>query len=532
MTERERIRNIELKLLTKAHCDSKVVEALRTNLFRLSNVGFRKFQSDSNMPDASQAIACLADAIHYDENDDTPIERIHEYITSIKQIGDTSVFGEVYSASLLDQQGAFVYKIAKRGDLTHETTVGFLALNPLRKVTPHFMQTYTSFFCSPPVGNSSEAWCTHSGQQVRYLVVENIVNGISLRKFIETASPERVFLVLLMIYNALLVAQRTCKFIHNDLHYENVMVQTHSTPQVVPYYNESKKPLWLSTFDVPKIIDFGYAAFMHDGEWLHAFNYQYKNPNYLFDFYKLLCFAGEAAFIARRFDTMQMLQTMFDYFHEGSLVNRIKQRSNDRNDYYEIRGHTNDTPVNFVRYLEKQFMPIIRSKISYDSKRTMQSETIAHFASLIMTNSQLNRLSDYMYLYQKLPSMSSSMQYIAKQKLSTFSLSKFLKSDLGYSYFDKQMKSLYSYDPTKFNIDIVRKFVENWFTLQVLGERLTLIRDALELHPEVEIDTFELYKDNFNALLANYEEYIVAIEERLRVAPSRELKALYSTLVN
>ena len=527
------IQQKELRLLQSAHCDERIVSALKVNLFRLTNVGFSKLQRNPQHkveePDASEAIACLADAIHYD-HDETPYDQIHEYITNIKRIGESSAYGAVYSATLLGEKDAFAYKVAEHGDLTHETAVGFLAVNPLRKITQHFMQTYTSFFCSPPIGNSGQTWCSAVGKQVRYLVVENIVGGISLRKFVETYSTDRVILALLMVYNALLVAQRSCKFIHNDLHYENVMVQTYSEPQLVPYYNESKKPLWLSTLDVPKIIDFGFAAFMHDGEWLHPFPYEYKNPNYLFDFYKLLAFCGQAALLSNRTDTFNALDKMFAYFNEGSLKERIVRRTRDKNDYYEFRSGTLNNPVDFVRYVEKQFLPILRSKLSYNTDMTMRQTSVAQFAKLIMTNSQINRLTDYMYLYNRLPSMSPDMQYIAKQKLATFSMVKFLESNMGYSYFANEIRKLQPYDVTDLSFDRVRQFVSNWTSAQLLRSRLQLVSDALVIHEDIDVTTFDEYINQFNELLVNYDHYIDAIERKLQVAPTRELKALYSII--
>jgi len=527
--EQHRIKKIELDLLTRVHCDSKVLDTFRTNLFRLGNIGFSKLQRNT---EASTGIACLADAIHYDENDDTPIERIHEYITSISRLDDgTSVFGEVYSATLLNQKNAFIYKVAKRGDLTHETAVGFLALNPLRKVTPHFMQTYTSFFCSPPVAGQPQVWCTDSGEQVRYLVAENIVDGIPLRKFLATGTTERIVLCLLMTFDGLLVAQRACKFIHNDLHCENVMVQTHREAQSIPYYTESAKPLWLSTLDVPKIIDFGYAAFMHDGQWLHAFPKKFSNPNYLFDMYKLICFCGEEALRIKRMDVLAIFEKMFAYFNEGTLKNRIVRRLYDKKDYYEIKSSRN-SPIDFIRYLEKEFQSILRSHISYTpSGNSMHTESAMQFARLIMTNSDLNRLSDYMYLQEKLPSMSPHLQYLAKQKLSAFSLTKFLESDMGYPYFDTELKKLHSYTSTDLSIATAKQFVTDWFATQLITTRLKVVRDALELHPDISIDTFEMYKNQLNSLLDNYDDYLDAMEKQLRIKPSRELNTLYTQIV-
>ncbi len=140
----------------------------------------------------------------------------------------------------------------------HEVTVGYF-LNHLRKDgNLNFMYVYTPFYCS--VGKEL---CTSTnvnklttcaffefiqGKSIRQTMKENCRNnvGVMNTEFIK---------IFLQIVLALADAQAYCKFVHYDLHSENVIIHTSEEPKTITYKHIGYK--LKNVKQIPIIIDYG-----------------------------------------------------------------------------------------------------------------------------------------------------------------------------------------------------------------------------------------------------------------------------------
>lgn len=149
----------------------------------------------------------------------------------------------------------FVIKTPKPTfNVAHEASIGLSVANPLRELTPCFMYTYTYSHCSTPsyIGNTVVSWCESNGPG--YTVLEYIP-GKSIKEAASTLSVGELDKVLKLLFESLKIAYSKYRFIHGDLHYENVMVRDMGKEIKVEIGDVS-----VVTRYVPQIIDFGFSS--------------------------------------------------------------------------------------------------------------------------------------------------------------------------------------------------------------------------------------------------------------------------------
>lgn len=207
----------------------------------------------------------------------SPTKDFPELIVKSKEISGKNVHGvvSIVTIKLKDNYYDMVLKYGKHEDkdletVLHEVSVGFV-LNHLRSTgNINFMYVYNAFYCS--VGKKI---CSTSKDTTTCAFFE-LVKGKSIAALIK----ERFifdhfnhFLELfLQIVLALCDAQVYCKFIHYDLHDENILISKLDKPETITYQYAGYKLNDVKY--IATIIDYGNSivqSFIDKKLYLHAF---------------------------------------------------------------------------------------------------------------------------------------------------------------------------------------------------------------------------------------------------------------------
>ena len=371
---------VEAIMVENTRClnaNPEIVDGVRLRIFDLDTEELSELTGSpqSLISDIHADIACAVDSIIYpgSQGGVSPImrERIRNWFTYLKQIGDTSAEGYALLSSFTDDTELFVMKSPRKldsDDLIHEAFIGFLGLNYLRKIVPNFMYVYGYAQCSPPVLDNKQpiTWCSSSEPAVSYLISENIRNSRTIKEFVADpdVTVDDLLNVLWQVWNALNVAYKTYGYTHYDLHYGNILVRDFGRPIAVPYYgigeNGNAAVGWLVSRYVAYIIDYGYSRIEVDGVGFGKIGLESAgiNPNEafpMFDTYKQIGFQAEAILRATNFnptgtnrEKLDLLQRLYDFFGEGSIVARVRTRLKGQ-DWYNAN-------IKFANITHNQYM--------------------------------------------------------------------------------------------------------------------------------------------------------------------------------
>jgi hypothetical protein len=385
MTQDKRVRansqhQVERYLVERGSCSS--MNPVIMDDFRL-----RLFSIDSNKLDAELAttrsldasihdnLACAVDAIIY--NDKVPgtfspsqRERIRNWFPTIKQIGAESVEGYALKTSFTPTGNLFVMKTPRsleKDELVHEALVGFYALNKLRHILPNYMYVYGFVYCSAPAIERKEVatWCSSSGHSVSYLITENIQNAMPIGEFIvdPNTAPLDFLTVFYQLINALNLAYKSYGYTHYDLHTGNIMIRKYSQIIAIPFLGTNNQINgYIATSNVPYIIDYGYSRITVGGigfgkVGLEGAGIEGQRPFAMYDTYKILGFLGEKLYTKPRtihYAPMAvLLEKLFSFFGEGTLLSRVERRLNAKRDWYgapeQYRNLDHDDYITWLR---------------------------------------------------------------------------------------------------------------------------------------------------------------------------------------
>ena len=195
------------------------------------------------------------------------------------------------------------YEMDKELNMLHELTVG-LILNELVTLTPNFMFVYGGFLCRVPLsGNPSvtkvEAnyrfsdLCSDNSSRntTTCMIVELVQNAQSFNNFVkESANPTNpnrinindVYKAYMQVVFSLAIAYEKFRFIHADLHSENVMVTKLTTPIRLVYTIGGVNYTIDNVRYVAKIIDYGFARLNYNGQRFDQCNYGQDGKGYTY----------------------------------------------------------------------------------------------------------------------------------------------------------------------------------------------------------------------------------------------------------
>jgi hypothetical protein len=155
-----------------------------------------------------------------------------------------------------------------------EGVIGLIAINQLRKILPTFVWTYGFTKCSAPIYNTKgDIILSACDEYVKFpkklvqeekgeyigLITEKI-DGQSLESFIKNKlmTEEHFLSTLLLIIYSLQEAYKRFKFVHRDLHLENIIMRDLNKTSYVKIPGTNK---YINTFKaIPTIFDFGMSS--------------------------------------------------------------------------------------------------------------------------------------------------------------------------------------------------------------------------------------------------------------------------------
>jgi hypothetical protein len=233
--------------------------------------------------------------------------KVRHYLENLRQIGCESVEGCALLTDIRPHgKNLFITKVPRRNeprarfDQIHEYFIGAFGTNSLRSKIPNFSFIMGIFQCSPPyLDNKTLTFCQNNvaGNQINYIMYENVTNSITLQDFIIGGCTFEEYLnVLVQLVLAIDLAYREFDFTHFDFHTQNVLIRELPQQILIPYESGYLRTKYIAT-----IIDYGRSHIKYNG---NNFGYDlieggiYPNKSYpMFDIYKLLMFSlADAAF--------------------------------------------------------------------------------------------------------------------------------------------------------------------------------------------------------------------------------------------
>lgn len=196
---------------------------------------------------------------------------ITRFLTGLRLIGTQGVGGTALLGKFRMNLELIVAKFSYDSSTLHEYFMGLACLNKLRKYTPGFAYVLGGFQCAPlQLYNAKgvmNTFCQSAYDNVNYVIYEKI-DGSSLEDYIATSNTVEIqnvrkskFLVyFIQILFTLQIAQERNRFVHNDLHQQNIILRKLRTFMWVKY-TINKKDYYVVTDRIPTIIDYGRSAF-------------------------------------------------------------------------------------------------------------------------------------------------------------------------------------------------------------------------------------------------------------------------------
>jgi hypothetical protein len=212
-------------------------------------------------------------------------------------------------SKLLDSENSIIsFKYDDNWSTLHEGIVGLFVGNQIRKIIPTFIWTFGFTECNLPIYGKNKKIITTCNKKVKFEKdTENIENkeyigiitekidGISLEEWIlsNNYNEEDLYRTILIIFNSLVIAYENFKFVHYDLHTDNIMMRKLKEPS----YVKIDENIYIKTPGsfLPTIFDFGLSCFEYKNQKYGNFEFPElgidpMNANLGVDFVKLMSF--------------------------------------------------------------------------------------------------------------------------------------------------------------------------------------------------------------------------------------------------
>lgn len=156
--------------------------------------------------------------------------------------------------------------------ILYEYFIGTIGINKLRSLIPNFTYTLAIFKSNPlhiEEDKTISSDVLHNDSDTRYYVVYEKIKGISIDEYIKNMTDkggdgDKLINYIIQIAFSLVIAQREIGFVHYDLHTDNIILRTLSSPKVVDYDIDGIT-YRIETDAIPTIIDYGFSHFVHEG---------------------------------------------------------------------------------------------------------------------------------------------------------------------------------------------------------------------------------------------------------------------------
>jgi hypothetical protein len=332
--------------------NGKMGKSITTQLEDIKPDKLKKLLTDDFYdPSVMEAAICEASSIYLDKEGLAVNERLREWISGLKQIGDESGTGYAMLADFGEESlvskavGAFVIKVPRSvvdsDELIHETFIAIKALNGMRKILPNFAEIFGMFRCSPPfidpISKQVVGWCDSlSKRAVTYSIYENVSPNTSFGKVIEQGVTPFKFMKLYMQFLlSLRPAFIKYRFTHYDAHDENLLRKKSSKGDISIPYESPDGPIYLQDEDgdIVTFIDYGMSHialnvttpdgktelvhYGHIGRSAPLNNYSiYRDRGHpMHDCYKLLAYCLKSMYNKNK-PTYELIAPLFQFFNK------------------------------------------------------------------------------------------------------------------------------------------------------------------------------------------------------------------------
>lgn len=200
----------------------------------------------------------------------------------------------LYKQNQNERQENFEYALQE--ELRREFYLGVIEINKLRNKIPNFCMVYAMFSCGRPfITENNIVLCDQEKYQNIYTIYEE-VKGIVFSDFIHEKVSTKSYSkdlvsIFAQIYLALYTAYEECKFVHNDLSMNNIIIKELDSSKIQTYKYKDNVISIRSKY-IPVIIDYGRSSVEIQNNYYGKadleFTDVYKNYSRLiYDFYKI-----------------------------------------------------------------------------------------------------------------------------------------------------------------------------------------------------------------------------------------------------
>jgi len=173
-------------------------------------------------------------------------------------------------------------------NILHELTVGIM-LNKLREKIPNFMYTLGGFLCSPPSQDSGLNvnsnvkydynfinFCLHSKvDKLKIMMLNEVIPAkYNFNEYLQKHNDRKkeICAILIQLFYALYIAYKEFKFVHGDLHQENVLiVKTTDSTTITIEMDDGETFQIKNVKRIPVIIDYGFSSIYYNKKRLAPF---------------------------------------------------------------------------------------------------------------------------------------------------------------------------------------------------------------------------------------------------------------------
>lgn len=321
--------------LTIQTCPSEVLNFYANSVDNIDSTRLRAIaQQDLGQAEIQKTIGCIVQGIGYlDQSGNTEV--IKKYFRNLRMIGKESVEGNAFLTDFKDAKDMFVIKAAKdanKDTMIHEVIVGLYGTNKLRSLIPNFAYIYGGFSCTSPLIENGQLldWCSKDGNNVHYVIYENINDSVSLEKYLYTATPQEFLDVYMQLVYSLKIANEACDYTHYDLHSNNILIRRMNDLKYIKYGDN-----YILTRDIATIIDYGYSHIQYNGEHFGKSNlvkysvFPYRSWIF-YDVYRVLMSCAQIASSIYRIDMLRVIEPLFRFFNKtDALEDAVREQASE-----------------------------------------------------------------------------------------------------------------------------------------------------------------------------------------------------------
>ena len=226
-----------------------------------------------------QEITCLINSLYQDDKQLFNVKVT--YVDNLYQTAKIAIYKAEYGSLLFVVKEAYNKQVDKL--LYHEALIGFY-MNNLRAYCPNFIYTYGIYKTYLQLNKDKQSFTVLNSKN-NHLLTEYINKSTyptTLNDFID---------IYMQILYALEIAQHHYKFVHYDLHYNNVVLRESKEAQNITYKRPNNETRVITSKYIATIIDYGFSYILVNREEYGRIDLQHGGIevkfNSLFDVYKL-----------------------------------------------------------------------------------------------------------------------------------------------------------------------------------------------------------------------------------------------------